>query len=396
MKVLLAHNYYQEPGGEDTSFAMEAELLAAAGHDVLRYTLHNDAINTMSKLAVARRTIWNAETYRELRAIVRRERPAVVHFTNTFPLISPSAYHAAKHEGAAVVQSLRNYRLLCPNAQFLRNGAVCESCLGRTIPWPAVRHGCYRGSRAGSAVVAAMLAWHRLRKTWTEAVDLYYTLTEFARRKFIEGGLPAEKIAVKSNFIHPDPGPGDGAGGYVVFVGRLSPEKGIATLIAAWRQLAGDVQLKILGDGPQAGLVEEAARNDARICWLGRRSFADVQGIVGDAACMVVPSLWYEGQPRTIIEAFSRGTPVIASRLGSMQEIIDEGATGFLFEPGNAADLAVTISQWFRDTSRHDMRTAARQEFEGRYAAPANYEMLMNLYRQAIGHTSPHSLALAN
>jgi glycosyltransferase involved in cell wall biosynthesis len=374
---------------------MEAELLTAAGHEVLRFTVHNDAINSMSKLAAARRTIWNEETYRKLRAIVRRERPAIVHFTNTFPLISPSAYQAAKREGAAVVQSLRNYRLLCPNAQFLRNGAVCENCLERRIPWPGVWHGCYRGSRAGSAVVAAMLAWHRFCGTYAETVDVYYALTEFARRKFVEGGLPAQKIVVKPNFVYPDPEPGDGAGGYAVFVGRLSPEKGITTLLSAWRQLSGDLSLKILGDGPLAGLVEQAARNDSRIRWLGHRPTTEVQRIVGNAACTIVPSLWYEGQPRTIIEAFARGTPVIASRLGSMQELVEEGLNGFLFEPGNADDLAVVIRRWLNEPSHRTLRSAARREFERRYTAKANYAMLMTVYKRAIDSTAKSHLGLS-
>ena len=230
MKLLLSHNYYQQPGGEDISFAIEAELLAAAGHEVLRYTVHNDSVNSMGKLEVARRTLWNSGTYRELRTIVRRERPDVVHFTNTFPLISPSGYYAAREGGAVVVQSLRNYGCSAPAPVSARRCRL-RALLGRSVPWPAVWHGCYRGNRAASAVVAAMLAWHRFRETWIDAVDLYFALSKFSREKFIEGGLPAEKIAVKPNFVHPDPGPGAGAGNYAVFVGRLSPEKGIVTLI---------------------------------------------------------------------------------------------------------------------------------------------------------------------
>ena len=346
--------------------------------------MHNDSINTMGKLEVARRTFWNSGTYRELRAIVRRERPDVVHFTNTFPLISPSGYYAAREGGAAVVQSLRNYRLLCPNAQFLRDGAVCERCLGRSVPWPAVWHGCYRESRAASAVVAAMLAWHRFRETWVDAVDLYYALSEFSRAKFIEGGLPAGKIAVMPNFLHPDPGPGAGAGGYVVFVGRLAPEKGIGALIEAWKQLREHVELKILGDGPLADMVKDAARNDVRITWLGRRPSADVLRIVGDAICLVMPSLWYETFGRTIAEAYSKGTPVVASRLGAMAELVEEGRTGFLFTPGDPRDLAAKVRLLLSDPSRlATLRNQARAEYQMKYTAENNYRSLISIYERA-------------
>jgi hypothetical protein len=224
LKVLFCHNFYQQSGGEDLCFAAEASLLEAHGHQVLRFTRHNDAIARMSRFEVAGLAIWNRDTFHELRKLIRRERPTVMHCTNIFPLISPAAYYAARAEGVPIVQSLRNYRLFCLNACFLRNDRVCEDCLGKGIPWPGVLHGCYRSSRTASAVVAAMLSLHRVMRTWTRMVDRYFTLTEFSRQKFIQGGLPAKLIAVKPNFIDPDPGPGRGQGGYAVFIGRLSPE----------------------------------------------------------------------------------------------------------------------------------------------------------------------------
>ena len=208
MKILLCHNYYQQPGGEDQSFELEATLLESRGHEVIRYTLHNEAIGQMKSWELVRRTFWNAPVYRELRELIVRERPAVMHCTNTFPLLSPSAYYAARAEGVPVVQSLRNFRLMCPGSLFLRDGRVCEDCRGKRLAWPGVLHQCYRHSPAASAVVAAMLAWHRQWGTWTRAVDLYFALTRFSRRKFIEGGLPADKVLVKPNFVHPDPARG--------------------------------------------------------------------------------------------------------------------------------------------------------------------------------------------
>ena len=384
MKILLCHNYYQQPGGEDQSFAAEARLLEQRGHDVLRFTRHNDAIDGLSRWDVVRRTLWSRQSYRELRRLIRRERPDVMHCTNTFPLISPAAYYAARAEGVPVVQSLRNYRLLCPNALFLRDGRVCEDCLGKTIPWPAIVHGCYRESRAASAVVSLMLAGHRTLRTWTRAVDLYFTLTEFARRKLVEGGLPAERIVVKPNFIDPDPGPGNGCGGHVIFVGRLSPEKGIDTLLAAWAQDSSLPPLKVVGDGPLADKVQDAAASDRRIEWLGRRSAEDVLGLVGEAACLVMPSVWYETFGRTIIEAFARGTPVLASRIGALAELVEEGRTGLLFTPGDAADLAAGVRRLLADApSLGRMRREARQEYERKYTADLNYRQLLAIYQRA-------------
>lgn len=386
MKILQCHNFYQQPGGEDQVFHDEAHLLRAYGHEVIQFTRHNDAIRDMPSWKVALRTIWNRETCRDLRQVIRQERPAIVHFTNTFPLISPAAYYAARTEGAKVVQSLHNYRLLCPNAQFLRDGRPCETCLGRRVAWRAVQHACYRNDRRSTAVVAAMLTFHRSLGTWHRAVDLYLALTEFGRRKFIEGGLPAEKIVVKPNFIRVNPDAGDGSGGYAVFVGRLSHEKGVETILEAWSRLHVDLPLKIVGDGPLAERVREAAQRDPRISWLGHRSSDQVMEIVGRGSFVLLPSLWYEGLPKIIVEAFSKGTPVIASNLGAMTELIEHGRNGMLFTPGDSAALAEAVSKADQDAQAlARMRRAARVEFEQKFAAEANYKLLMAAYLRVLG-----------
>ena len=354
------------------------------GHQVLRFIRHNDAIARMKRFDVAPRAIWNWDTFHELRDLIRRERPSVMHCTNIFPLISPAAYYAAWTEGVPIVQSLRNYRLFCLNACFLRNDRVCEDCLGKGVPWPGVLHGCYRSSRPASTVVGAMLSLHRGMRTWTRMVDRYFTLTEFSRGKFIAGGLPAQQVAVKPNFIHPDPGPGSGQGGYAVFISRLSPEKGIKTLLSAWSQLGSRLPLKIIGDGPLAASVKAAADRTAGIDWLGRRQPQEVLALLGEAACLVMPSIWYETFGRTIIEAYAKGTPVVASRLGAMAELVHDGRTGLLFEPGNPADLALKIHSLLGNPERSaEMRIAARREYKEKYTAETNYRMLMRIYEEA-------------
>jgi glycosyltransferase involved in cell wall biosynthesis len=385
MKVLVCHNYYQQPGGEDLVFSDECSLLQSHGHEVIRFTQHNDNLAGIGRWAMLKKTIWNQDIEGELLKVIRRERPQVMHCHNTFPMISPAAYYAARRENVAVVQTLHNFRLLCPGATLLRDGRVCEKCVGKRFAWPAIQHACYRNSRPATAAVTAMLSAHHARQTWTHAVDRYIALTEFSRDKFIEGGLPAERISVKPNFVQPDPGVGRGAGGYAVFVGRLAPEKGIATLLDAWAQLSQKIPLRIIGDGPLAPLVQQATENNPQIEWLGRRPFDQVTSIVGAATVLVMPSVWYETFGRTVVEAFATGTPVIASRMGAMQELVDEGRTGLLFEPGDSADLAAKVQRlWDRSDEREPMRQAARDAFEQHFTAQANYPRLMEIYREAI------------
>jgi len=383
--VLLSHNHYQQPGGEDQVFAAEGDLLEKRGHQVLRYTAHNDRIARMSRLALAKTTVWNSEAYREVRALIRRERPQVAHFHNTFPLISPAAYHAARAEGVPVVQTLHNYRLLCPNALFFREGRVCEDCLGKTVPWPGVVHACYRESRTASGTVAAMLTAHRVRGTWKETPDVYVALTEFARQKFIQGGLPAEKIVVKPNFLSHDPGAGEGRGDYFLFVGRLSREKGVDTLLSAWERLGKGFRLKVVGDGPLAPEVARAAERISGVEWLGRQTGDQVLGLMKDARALLFPSVWYEGFPMVFVEAYAVGLPMIASDLGSMSSLVDPGRTGLHFHPSDSRDLASQVEWASRNPEKLGrMRAAARTEFETRYTASQNYRLLMDIYERAM------------
>ena len=385
IKVMVVHNRYQEAGGEDRVFLTETALLEAHGHRVLRYSVHNDQVAGMNSFILAGKALWNSSTYRELRALMCRERPDVVHFHNTFPLVSPAGYYAARAEDVPVIQTLHNYRLLCPDALFFRSGRVCEDCMGKVIPWPAVVHRCYRGSRAASGVVTAMLTLHRALRTWTEMVDVYITLTDFARRRFIEGGLPAGKLVTKPNFVYPDPGPGEGRGGYALFVGRLSPEKGIGTLLTAWERLGMRIPLKIVGDGPLKGRVIRTAEEDSRVEWLGYRPTAEVHALLKDAGVVVLPSLT-EGAPLSVLEAMATGTPVIAADIGAMAEFVEHGRTGLRFRPGDPEDLAAQV-EWLllRPKEIARMRREARSDFEAKYTAERNYELLIETYKTALG-----------
>lgn len=382
MRILSIHNNYQIRGGEEESREAEENLLREMGHQVDVYEESNDRVATISPLKVAFKTVWSTEAYKIVKKRLAEVNHDILHVQNFFPLISPSVYYAARSQGVPVIQTLRNYRLLCPNALFFRDGQVCEDCLGKAIPYPGVVHACYRGSRPASVAAATMLTVHRAMQTWTEKVDRYITLTEFARQKFIQGGLPAEKIVVKPNFIHPDPGFGSGEGGYALFVGRLSVEKGLDTILAAWEILGSQIPLKIIGDGPLADQVSKAVERLPKVEWLGRRTMTEVHQLMGEATILIFPSKWYETFGRVAVEAFAKGTPVIAANIGAIAELIDDNCTGLHFRPGDPEDLAAKV-EWALSHPRElaCMRHEARAEFEAKYTAAESYRRLMEIYK---------------
>ncbi|MGB7440878.1 MAG: glycosyltransferase [Coleofasciculaceae cyanobacterium] len=384
MQILSIHNNYQIRGGEDESREAEERLLREMGHRVEVYQENNDRIADMGSGRLALRTIWSTEAYQKVKQYLTGSTYNLVHVQNFFPLISPSVYYAAKAAGVPVVQTLRNYRLLCPNALFFRDGHVCEDCLGKFVPYPGVQHACYRNSRPASGVTMAMLTVHRTMGTWTQMVDVYIALTNFAREKLIQGGLPAEKIVVKPNFVHPDPGIGEGTGGYALFVGRLSVEKGLDTLLSAWQQLDGKIPLRIVGDGPLTSQVKEVAERLPQIEWLGRRPMAEVHALMGEAMFLVFPSKWYETFGRVAVEAFAKGTPVIAANIGAIAELVDHGRTGLHFCPGDPVDLAAKV-EWALAHPKElaQMRQEVRAEFEAKYTAKENYKRVMEIYSLA-------------
>ena len=377
-RVLMVHNAYQHRGGEDSVVEAEIELLRSRGHAVELYGRDNDEVADASKLSLARQTFWSTRTSEDMRRLFAAFRPDVIHVHNTFPLISPSLYWSAARARIPVVQTLHNFRLLCPQAMFLREGKVCEDCLGR-LPLPAVVHGCYRGSRPTTAVLGGMLGFHRMLGTWQSKVTRYIALNKFCRQKFIEGGLPAERILLKPNFVDFAAPVAQAREGFL-FVGRLSAEKGLSVLLEAARQ-APELSVSVAGSGPQANLLvaEPAVRA------LGALDGEGVRTAMSGALALVMPSIWYETFGMVVIEAFACGTPVIASRLGAMAEIVEDGVTGLLFEAGNAHDLAEKM-RWAQANQERmaEMGRAARLEYEARYTAARNYEMLMSIYKEAI------------
>jgi glycosyltransferase involved in cell wall biosynthesis len=384
LRIVVVHNFYQQSGGEDGCVAAEINMMRAHGHDVVPYTVSNDLVDGMSPLALASRTIWSGQDYGKLRTLFREAKPHLVHFHNTFPLVSPGAYYAARKEGIPVVQTLHNHRLLCCNAVFFRDGKMCQDCLGSFVPWRGVVRSCYRGSRPASAAVAAMIGTHKAIGTWRNAVDVYIALSEASRTKFIIGGLPPDRVIVKPNFVYPDPGGGAGGGGYCLFVGRISAEKGILTLLSSW-QHRGLPPLKIVGTGPMAPAVEAAAASTGNIELLGQCSQSKVYDLLGRAEFLIVPSECFETFGRVVAEAFAKGTPVVAANIGGLSEIVSNGENGVLIEPGDEDALTKQAQSLFANPARLQlMRKRARAAFEQNYTAETNHTRLMSIYDQVL------------
>jgi glycosyltransferase involved in cell wall biosynthesis len=387
LKILSVYNRYLNRGGEDEVFELEGKLLEERGCTVALVTEQVRIPQGMiQSTRLAADTIWSRSWRKRFEVLLKEKKPDVVHVHNVFPTISPAIYYASREAGVPVVQSLHNPRLLCPAATFHREGRTCEDCVGKIVPWPAVVHACYQHSRVRSGVIATMLAVHRLLGTWQELIDVFVVFTEFYRRKFIEGGLPATKIVVKPHFVHPDPGFRSGRGDYALFIGRLSAEKGLHTLLNAWNKLS-DIPLKIRGNGPLLKQAQTFATQNRCIEVLPDRLAPEGWAeLMRNARFLVWPTQgYYETFGLVAIEGFAFGVPVIASRTGAMVEIVEDGRTGLHFTAGDADDLVAKVKwAWAHPEEMETMGRAGRGEYESKYTADRNYGMLVDIYQRAI------------
>lgn len=388
LRVLSVYEAYLQRGGEDMAFESEADLLEKNGHTVHRFRVEADELRQLSLMKrprIAAQSLWSQRYYRLFRRLGRELRPDIVHFHNTFPLVSPAAYIACKQEGVPVVHTLHNYRLLCPSSTFFRDGAPCEDCLGRRVPWPSVVHSCYHDSAVRTSVIATMLSVHRMRGTWQNDIDLYFTPSAFSRRKFIEGGFDPERVVVKPNFVDYHFLPQATPGNFFLFVGRLVDYKGIRSMLDAWRRLNTVIPLRIIGDGPMENEVTEAARQDPNISYLGRQPSELVMTEMRSARALIFPSIWYEMLPITILEAFAAGLPVISADIGAMgAELVEDGRNGLLFAPGQADDLAAKVYfAWSQPHEMLQMGRRAQAKYRLKYTAASNYKQLIQGYQKA-------------
>ena len=387
MKVLLLHNRYQYAGGEDSVVQTEKSLLETKGHRVELIEVSNDDIvGIKGKINAAISAIYSPASKQRVSAAIARLSPDIVHVHNFFPLLSPSVYDACHDAGVPVVQTLHNYRLGCPNAMLFRQGMACEDCLGKKIPWPGILHGCYRGSRAQSAAVATMLAVNHISGTWHKGVDAYITLTAFQKEKMVQAGLPRKKIYIKPNLVF-DPQPLErtkSLGEFALFVGRISPEKGILTLINAYVENRLHIPLKIAGTGPMLEALRETVRDKGLqniIKFLGQQDKPAVLQLMRHARFLIFPSVWYETFGLSAVEAFASSLPVVASRLGTMAEIVEDGVTGLHFQAGSSTDLANKMRWAYKHPEEMIcMGQNARRAYEARYTPKNNYQQLMAIY----------------
>jgi glycosyltransferase involved in cell wall biosynthesis len=385
MRVLILHNRYQLRGGEDSVVEEESNLLRSHGVEIDQLIVDNESIHGfLQKSVTAFNTLYSWPARRIVEARLASFRPDVMHVHNFFPRLSPSVYDAATHARVPVVQTIHNFRVVCANGLLFREGHVCEECLGRAFGWPAVGHACYRESRVGSAVVSLMTSMHRGLGTWQNKVTRYIVLTEFMRELMVSPGvLPAHRIVIKPNAAA-DFGTGEGNGGYALYVGRLSPEKGVRTVLDAWKENSPAVPLKIAGDGALRPEVE-ALSGGNNIEYLGPVSKERVGQLMRNALVLIIPSLCYEGLPVVVPEAFSASLPIIASNLGSLGTLIAPGETGMLVPPGDAVSLRAAVNNLSESPALlSQMRVRARQVYEQLYSPESNLKLLLGIYEDAI------------
>jgi glycosyltransferase involved in cell wall biosynthesis len=388
-RVCVIHNRYQQTGGEDAVVNAEVGLLRANGHQVETLERSNDAVQAIGSLGLAVKAHWAQDSANDLKRLIQGFKPDVVHVHNTMPLISPAVIWAASHAGVPVVQTLHNFRLSCINGLMLRDEKPCEKCVGKS-PLSGVLHRCYRNSYPASFVLASATMFHRLIQTYTRRVDAFIALSQFSRNKMIQAGLPQHKLVVKPNFVA-DPGVSSSRRRGLVYVGRLSEEKGIRALAQMMRQIEG-IDLSVYGDGPKRGLLEGLAN----VKLFGRASHEEVLGAIAAAQALILPSICYENFPRTLVEAFACGTPVLVSRAGSLAELVTEGVNGFSFIPNDENDmLKVTRAAFDTPQRLMQMGEAARRCYEQHFVPDLNYQHLVAIYQAVkVGRTGPAGAGL--
>ena len=387
MRILLVHSYYQLRGGEDAVFEAERDLLLSRGHDVRTYVVNNRLMSELSPLGAAVRTIWSFEDRARLASVLADWRPDVMHVHNTFQAMSPSVLWAASRASVPIVQTLHNFRLICPQAMLLREERICEDCVGK-VPWRGVVRACYRQSHLQSAALATMVVVHRAIHTYDRHVARYIALSQFSRKKLIEGGLNGQLIDVKPNFYETSQTPTEGHRSGGLFVGRLSREKGIEVMLKAGRD-HGMRGMTVIGDGPA---FAEPVRAHFGAAYVGFQPLDQVMRHMQSAAFLVLPSICYENFPRTIVEAYASGLPVLASAMGAMAELVEDGVTGLLFQPGDAADLAAKVA-WAHahPAEMRHMGERAFSLYQERYRAQTNHDQLIDIYNRAIDERKPRA-----
>jgi glycosyltransferase involved in cell wall biosynthesis len=379
----MLHNRYKIQGGEDVSTEAEFNLLKNNGIDIQSLYVTNDQIDKTSKLSLALNTIWSNKHYKEILGRVKAGQFDLVHVQNFFPIFSPSIFYAARKSGAKVVMSVRNYRLICPNALMYVNDNICNDCVGRKLPHPSVFKKCYRESLSATGTTAVMLGIHNLMDTWRSQIDGLICISEFVKSQLILGNFDENKLHVKYNFVSTTIPPEFSPEDYYIYVGRISTEKGIDVLLNAFA--GSGKRLIIIGDGPLNNLVEQSATQNSNIEFLGKLPLSETYNKIARAKALIFPSKWHEPFGRTIVESFGHGTPVIGSSLGGVTELVRDGFNGYLFNPYQPESLTAAIDK-FENEAGNQMRTNAYESYKTNFSPESNFQQLVNIYNKIINN----------
>lgn len=367
----------------------EMAVLAEAGHQVSSFERRSDEIASMSlldRIAVPLRVPWNARVRSDLAARLAAERPDVVHIHNTFPLLSPSVLAACADAGVPAVATLHNYLQVCPSGTLYRDGRICTDCTGG-LPLPAIRHGCYRGSRLATVPLALNMVANRPR--WWSGISRFFCISDAQRAVLVRAGMPAERLAVKHNFVPDTDARRRGPGDHVLYLGRLTTEKGVRLLMTAWDELAAaggiGLPLVLAGTGPLDGEVGRWAQNRTDVRQLGLRSKAECRELIARSAAVVAPSTWMETFGLVVVEAMAAGVPAVTPAHGAFVELVQDGVTGLLHRPGDAPSLAACLADIVRDINRNiALGRAGRRAYEARFSRSAGLAALVAGYEAAI------------
>jgi glycosyltransferase involved in cell wall biosynthesis len=382
MKVLILHNTYKIGGGEDIQSQEELSLLNKNNIEVHSFNVSNDAIDDINNVKLALNTIWSKQYYKVLLQKIITEKFDIVHIHNFFPLLSPSIFYAAKKAGAKVVMTAHNYRLICPNALMFIENKICNDCVGKTIPYPALFKKCYRDNFSATGVTVAMLGFHNIINTWKNKIDSIICTSEFVKRQLILGGFKEDHLHVKYNFVASNIPPDFEKENYYIYVGRTSNQKGIDLLLNTFQKI--QKKIVIIGEGPLNFQIEEFAKRNNNIEFLGKLSLGETYKKISKAKALISPSLSNEPFGRTITEAFAHGTPVIGSSLGGISELIKDGSNGFLFDPYKESDLGNVINKFEEIKDVESMRKESFKSYQDKFTPSINYLRLMEIYNKTI------------
>jgi glycosyltransferase involved in cell wall biosynthesis len=384
VRILVAHSKYLsgDASGENRVVADEVELLTRAGHDVTLWAPQPpDEPGPADRLTMGINAVWSRNSSRQLGRKIRDGRAEIVHFHNLYPMLSPAVLRSAFDHRVAVVMTLHNYRYSCLPATFFRQGAPCEDCLGK-IPWRGVVHRCYRNSLSGSATLAAALSLHRAANSF-DRVDQFLAISAFVKKMHVDAGLPGAKILVKTHFSYPMPRR-IGVGDYFLFLGRIAPEKGLESLLAAWTTEIG--RLVVAGDGPDAARLRRTAPPGVE--FIGTVAADAVPGLLSSARAVVVPSKCYEGAGKVVMEAYAAGVPVVSRRIGALDEVVDHARTGLLVDADAPENWRDALSQMNDDSRNGAMGRDAHELWRRRFSPEIALREIENAYDTARGKTA--------